>query len=172
MRKIKAFICCSLDGYIAGPNGDMSFLSQIPNTGEDHGYGEFMQTIDTVLVGRKTYDWVMTQVDTFPHASLETFVIGKGAPLEDVIRFDGNPVELAARLKEETSRKDIFCDGGSQLLNSLIDAKLVDEIIVSIVPIVLGGGTPLFTDQSKGIYFELLETTSFKSGLVQLKYSL
>lgn len=172
MRKVVAFICCSLDGYIAGENGDMSFLERIPQTSDDHGYSELLSRIDTVVVGRKTHDWVMTQVDSFPHEHTETFVVGRGEPLSYAQRFEGNPVDLVTQLKEIPGRKDIYCDGGSQLLNSLIEASLVDEIIISVAPFVLGDGTPLFTAQSKQAKFKLESVKQFESGLVQMRYSL
>lgn len=172
MRKVIGFICCSLDGYIAGENGDMSFLERIPQTSDDHGYSELLSRIDTVLVGRKTHDWVMTQVEKFPHKHIESYVVGRGAPLSYANRYDGNPVELVSRLKEIPARKDIYCDGGSQLLNSLIEANLIDEIVISIAPFVLGGGTPLFTAQSKQAKFKLESVKQFESGLVQMRYSL
>ncbi|MEI7504924.1 MAG: dihydrofolate reductase, partial [Paludibacter sp.] len=66
-RKVILYIAMSLDGYIAKPNDDLSFLSMVQQEGEDYGYTDFVNTVDTVIMGRKTYDWVMTQVPEFPH---------------------------------------------------------------------------------------------------------
>src|SRR6478735_531975 len=74
-RKVILYIASSLDGYIAKPNNDLSFLSIVEKEGEDYGYTEFVNSVDTVILGRKTYDWVMTQVSEFPHADKETYVI-------------------------------------------------------------------------------------------------
>ena len=74
-RKVILYIAASLDGYIAKSNDDLSFLNAVQREGEDYGYQEFMRSVDTVILGRKTYDWVMTQVEIFPHAELQTFVI-------------------------------------------------------------------------------------------------
>ena len=74
-RKVVLFIAASLDGFIAAPNDDLSFLSMVEKHGEDYGYASFIDTVDTVIVGRKTYDWVMKQVPVFPHQDKETYVI-------------------------------------------------------------------------------------------------
>ena len=68
-RKTIVYIAMSVDGYIAGPNDDLSFLNAVQVAGEDYGYHQFMSGVETVILGRKTYDWVMTQVDEFPHVN-------------------------------------------------------------------------------------------------------
>lgn len=74
-RKVVLYIATSVDGFIAKTNDDLSFLSLVSKEGEDYGYGEFINSVDTVILGRKTYDWVMNQVPEFPHANKTTFVI-------------------------------------------------------------------------------------------------
>jgi len=75
MRKTILYIACSLDGFIAGPNDNLDFLNAVHTEGEDYGYGEFIKTIDTVIMGRRTYDWVMDKVTEFPHADKKTYII-------------------------------------------------------------------------------------------------
>src|SRR6187455_2630394 len=82
-RKVIVFIGCSLDGYIAKPNDDLSFLSIVDKEDEDYGYTKFMVSVDTVILGRKTYDWVMKQVPEFPHADKESFIITRN-PRPDI----------------------------------------------------------------------------------------
>ena len=78
-RKVVLYIATSLDGYIAKPNDDLSFLDMVQKEGEDYGYFDFINAVDTVIVGRKTYDWVMKQVPEFPHADKNTFIITRTA---------------------------------------------------------------------------------------------
>jgi dihydrofolate reductase len=82
-RKLLIYIATSLDGYIAATGDDLSFLSVVQKEGEDYGYHDFIKTVDTVILGRRTYDWVTSQVD-FPHADKETYVITRPSGLPSV----------------------------------------------------------------------------------------
>jgi hypothetical protein len=77
--KVILYIAASLDGYIAGPGDDLSFLSMVETPGEDYGYVDFTQSVDRVIMGRKTYDWIMKQVSVFPHADMETYILTRTA---------------------------------------------------------------------------------------------
>ncbi len=170
-RKIIVYIATSVDGYIAKPNDDLSFLSIVEQQGEDYGYHDFISTVDTVLLGRKTYDWVMTQVSKFPHAGKKTFVITH-TPKPAIGKtefYTGNLKELVMRLKDEPG-KNIFCDGGAELVNSLLLDDLVDEFIISMVPILVGSGTRLFKDGRPEQILKLVSTKQFESGMVQMHY--
>ena len=100
-RKVILFIAASLDGYIAKPNDDLSFLSIVEQEGEDYGYTEFTKTVDTVILGRKTYDWVMKQVPAFPRADKETYIITRTARPDKgkIIFYKGEMKELVLKLK-------------------------------------------------------------------------
>lgn len=170
-RKVIVYIAASLDGYIAKPNDDLSFLSIVQKEGEDYGYNNFISTIDTVILGRKTYEWVMTQVPEFPHADKQSFVITR-TPRESIGSthfYNGSLNDLIAKLKAEQG-KDIFCDGGAEIVNALLKEKLVDELIVSVIPILLGKGTQLFNDERPEQLLSLISSQSFEKGLVQLHY--
>ena len=78
-RKVILYIAASLDGYIAKPNDDLSFLNRVQKEGEDYGYYAFASSVDAVIMGRRTYDWVMKQVEEFPHHDKESFIITKTA---------------------------------------------------------------------------------------------
>ncbi|HAI75683.1 MAG TPA: dihydrofolate reductase [Microscillaceae bacterium] len=173
MRKVILYIACSLDGYIAKPEDDLSFLEIVAQEGEDYGYHAFLQTVDTVLVGRKTYDWVMKHVDTFPHADRTTYVITRTQrpPQGNIIFYNGALGDLIAQLKSESQGTHIFCDGGGDLVNALLQGKYLDEIILSIIPILVGDGTKLFQNGLPEQKLQLLHTQSFPSGLVQLHYA-
>lgn len=162
----------SLDGYIAQPNDDLSFLSIVQKEGEDYGYGEFIKTVDTVILGRKTYDWVMKQVPEFPHADKETYVITRSPrkATGNTSFHSGNLKELITRLKSENG-SNIFCDGGAEIVNALLKENLIDELILSVIPILLGNGTRLFQNQYPEQLLELVSTKTFDTGLVQLHYN-
>lgn len=170
-RKLVVYIASSLDGIIAAPGDDLSFLDRVQRPGEDYGYGAFLSTIDTVIIGRKTYDWVMEHVDTFPHAHLQTFVITRSQrpAIGNVTFYNGDLAELILRLKS-VSGKNIFCDGGAQIINELLRLKAVDEIIISVVPVLLGAGTHLFGDAFPVQDLQLISFRSYPSGLVQANY--
>jgi len=170
-RKVVLYIAISLDGYIAKPNDDLSFLSIVEKAGEDYGYADFIKTIDTVILGRKTYDWVMTQVPEFPHADNETFVITRTAKasIGKTHFYTENPGELISKLKEKMGAT-IFIDGGAEVVTALLQEKLIDEIILSIIPILIGNGVRLFKDGRPEEQLELISSKSFEKGLVQLHY--
>lgn len=171
-RKLILYIAMSLDGFIAGPNDNLSFLDIVQQEGEDYGYGDFIKTIDTVILGRKTYDWVMRQVTEFPHADKETYVITRTArPDKGKTKFyTGNFKELVLNLKNRQGN-NIFCDGGAELANELLKERLIDEFYISIIPILLGDGVRLFKEGLPVQVLKLLNSKSFEKGLVQLHYS-
>ncbi len=170
-RKVKVYIAMSLDGFIAGKNGDMTFLDSVKVEGEDYGYKQFIDSVDTIIVGRKTYDWVMTQVSEFPNLDKNVFVITHfERPAEGSIQFyTSNLIELVRSLKSQKG-KNIFVDGGAQIINQLMAENLIDEFIISIVPVLLGEGTKLFASNTAILNLACIDTKFFPSGLVQQHY--
>lgn len=170
-RKLTLYIASSLDGYIAQPNDDLSFLNRVQKEGEDYGYQDFLATVDTVIIGRRTYDWVMKQVPEFPHADMKTYVITRTErPQQGNITFySGNLSELVARLKQQNG-KNIFCDGGAEIVNALLHEKCIDELIISVIPVLAGDGIRLFQDGRPEQNLELVSVQKFDTGLVQLHY--
>ncbi|MDP2188710.1 MAG: dihydrofolate reductase family protein [Sphingobacteriaceae bacterium] len=171
-RKLILYISSSLDGFIAGPNDDLSFLHPMQLEGEDYGYEAFVDTVDTVIVGRRTYDWVVNQGYDFPHTDKEGYILtSQPRPNQGSLTFyQGDLKELVQRLKSNNSQKHIFCDGGAEVVHQLLAAQLIDEIILSVVPVLLGAGTRLFKEGRPQQLLELLSSKSFESGLVQLHY--
>ncbi|PRY07390.1 dihydrofolate reductase [Pontibacter ummariensis] len=170
-RKVVVYIAMSLDGYIAGPNDDLTFLSTVEKEGEDYGYSAFYKTVDTIILGRKTYDWVMKQVPVFPHSGKESYILTSTArPAIGKTRFyTGDVKELIAKLKSQPG-KNIFIDGGAETVTALLQDKLVDEFYISIIPILLGEGIRLFKDGRPAQQLKLVETKPYDTGLVQLHY--
>lgn len=173
MRKLKLFIATSADGYIAAPGDDLSFLKLVEKEGEDYGYAQFTATIDTIILGRKTYDWVLKAIGTSHYDNGETHVYvithTERPATGKTTFYTGDLNQLVQQLKS-TSGKDIYCDGGAEVINELLRNDLIDEFIISIVPVMLGNGTKLFKDNRPVQALELVNTKTFDTGLVQLHY--
>ena len=160
----------SLDGYIAKSNDDLGFLSIVEQEGEDYGYSDFVSTVDTVIIGRKTYEWVTRQFD-FPHTDKNTYVITR-TPRPNIGKtffYTDDLTELVLTLKQQKG-KTIFCDGGAEIVNELLRSTLIDEFIISVIPVLVGSGTKLFNDGRPEQKLQLIKVTKFDAGLVQLHY--
>jgi dihydrofolate reductase len=172
-RKVILFIATSLDGYIAQPNDDLSFLKLVEKEGEDYGYADFTATIDTIILGRKTYDWVLREIGTshYDNGEKDVYVITRTErpTIGRTIFYTGSLNELVGVLKSNNG-KNIYCDGGAEIINELLRHNLVDELIISVIPVLLGSGTKLFKDGRSEQKLILLSAKSFDTGLVQLHY--
>ncbi|PSR14724.1 MAG: dihydrofolate reductase [Bacteroidetes bacterium] len=171
-RKVILYIATSLDGYIAQPNDDLAFLDIVAREGEDYGYFGFVETVDTMIMGRRTYDWVLQQVPELPHPDLQNIIITRTArPGVANTSFYAGPLpELIANLKKKPG-KHIFCNGGAEVVNELLRHQLIDELIISVVPILVGNGIKLFQDGRPVQRLHCLGAKTFASGLVQLHYT-
>lgn len=173
MRTLSLFIATSLDGYIAQPNDDLSFLKLVEKEGEDYGYAEFTANIDTIIIGRKTYDYVLREIGSshYDNGERNVYVITrtKRPSVGKTTFYTGNLTELVQQLKNEKG-KNIYCDGGAEIVNELLKNDLIDELIISIVPVLVGSGTRLFKDRRPEQQLELLNTKTFDTGLTQLHY--
>lgn len=167
MRKIKLFIASSLDGFIADKDGKVDWLF----TDSDYGYSEFYDSIDTLLIGRKTYEQALSFGD-WPYSGKKCYVFtSKNLTSDDNVIFSKDPVAVANKLIAY-SGKDIWLVGGTEIITELLNNGLVREVIISIHPVILGNGFPLFKDIFKRHNLELIESQSFKTGLVQLHYKI
>lgn len=172
-RKTILFIATSFDGYIAKSGDNLDFLQLVEMPGEDYGYSQFNKQIDTIILGKRTYDWVMEQVGEFPHQGKETYVLTRQKldPIGTVTFFSGDLAELISNLKSK-SEKHIFVDGGAQTVHRFLVSGLLDEIIVSIIPVLLGEGIRLFQDGFPEQKLKLIESKNYPSGLVQVHYQI
>jgi dihydrofolate reductase len=165
MRKVKLFIACSLDGYIAREDGSVDWLF----SDQDYGFRSFLRSIDTMLMGRKTYEKALELGDD-SHKS-KRWVVFTRKPGDDgrgLAEFVREPVPFVRELLSGEGR-DVWLVGGAQALSVLLEAGLVDELILFVHPIILGSGIPLFRkDGSRSL--ELSGTRRFGSGLVRLHY--
>ena len=173
MRKTALFIAMSLDGYIAKPNDDLGFLKLVEKEGEDYGYAAFTGTIDTVIIGRRTYDYVLKEIGPsfYDNGKRDVYVITRTQrpPVGRTIFYNGNISELIKKLRSEKG-KNIYCDGGAEVINELLRHDAVDEFIISVVPILLGSGTRLFKDGRPEQLLEFIKAKTFDTGLAQLHY--
>ncbi|HYR43212.1 MAG TPA: dihydrofolate reductase family protein, partial [Terriglobia bacterium] len=144
--KVKAsvFIGTSLDGFIARLNGDLDFLP--PGGGEPHGYDEFIATVDALVIGRKTFETVLT-FDRWPYGEKPVFVLSTRplarAPLGAVVeRMSGDPQEIVSQLDARGIRH-VYVDGGITV-QRFLQAGLIQRLIITRVPVLIGEGIPLF----------------------------
>ncbi|MFF2907570.1 dihydrofolate reductase family protein [Paenibacillus sp. NPDC057934] len=143
-RPVVLYIAASLDGYIARGDGGVDWLNDVEGEG-DNGYSDFYNTIDTVLIGKKTYDQTFELTDEFPYADKQCYVFSRSEqpPSPYVTFIHEDMAGFVHKLKEQDGGK-IWIVGGAEVLDVLMKEKLVDEFIVTITPIVLGNGIPLF----------------------------
>lgn len=170
--RCSVFIALSLDGFIARPDGGLDWLPQ-PEPGEDYGYTRFIETVDTVLMGRNTFDQVLTFPE-YPYADrnlvvLTTRPLALPAPLAGKVQcMQGEPAQILARLVEQGACH-VYVDGG-ETIRRFLRAGLIQDMILTRVPVLLGRGIPLFGDLDGEIPLEHVETVVYPHGLVQSHY--
>lgn len=169
--KVSVYIATSLDGFIARKNGDIDWLSGGEGS-EDYGYAEFMSTVDCIVMGRNTYEKVQT-FGGWPYQKKVIVLTSRDLPVpadltEKVERLHLSPAELIGELQSRDIRQ-IYLDGGVTI-QRFLQAGLVDEITITIIPILIGEGLPLFGALDKDVKIELLRSQSFNNGFVQNKY--
>lgn len=162
----------SLDGYIAKPNDDIGFLRMVEQEGQDYGYGDFIKTVDAVIVGRKTYDNILSMGVGFPYPDKDTYIITR-TPRPDAgpVKFYAGDLKSLVLKLTSGNGKNIYCDGGAEIVNELLKDNLIDEFIISVIPILLGNGIRLFKDGRPEQKLTLVSTKQYEKGLIQLHYT-
>ncbi|HSC77561.1 MAG TPA: dihydrofolate reductase family protein [Candidatus Acidoferrales bacterium] len=165
----------SLDGYIAAPDGSVDWLERATRKakGEDFGMGEFFRSIDTVLMGRKTYEIALKMgMGKGGYSGMRNYVFSRTLPPgeRDGVEFvSGDPAALMARLKQQPG-KDIWLCGGGELTREFLKAGALDEIILGIVPVLIGAGRPTFPPEFPETEVELVDVKQYKGGVMGLTY--
>jgi dihydrofolate reductase len=164
------FIGTSLDGFIARANGDLDFLP--PGGGEPHGYEEFMATVDALVIGRKTFETVLT-FDAWPYREKPVFVLStlplvEAPPQAVVERMSGAPAHIVSQLAARNIQH-IYVDGGITIQRFLA-AGLIQRLVITRVPVLIGAGIPLFGALPHDIVLRHVRTRQYASGLVQSEY--
>jgi len=171
MRKVILGLAVSLDGFIEGPNGEYDWCF----TDQDYGMSDFFKRIDSIFIGRKSYELALTMGDAampgFPRLTEYVFSNTLMEVKPGAILVNGDIEQKVKRIKSEPG-KDIWLFGGADLTASLLNLNLIDEIGMAVHPVILGGGKSLFQDISKRIELKLVDTKSYSTGLVSLTYHL
>lgn len=169
MRKVILGLGISLDGYIARKNDDVDFLF-MP---KDYSMTPFFATIDTAIMGRKTFDVAMKMGGGgFTGSSMKSYVMSRTQPPgeRDGVEFvNSSPVTLVAEIRKRPG-KNIWLMGGGELARDFLKADLVDELYIGIVPTLLGEGIPLFPSGFPQREYELVENKTYSRGMIALKY--
>lgn len=172
-RRVIVHIAASADGYIARPDGDLDWLTSRPAPEGFYGMNDFMKSIDTMLLGRKTYDVSLRLGATFDSKKGRTIVFSRDAPPADVpsgVEFVNDAIgPFTSHLREQPG-KDIWLMGGGELIASFLDEQAIDEFVISVVPVFIGDGVPLIARRHRNVPLELQSTERFDDGLVQLRY--
>ena len=173
-RKVVLYICCSLDGYLATQDDDLSWTSFIEKEGEDYGYMAFNETVDAYFVGKNTYDVVLKLTGgTFPSSEGKDAYVITRTPKEpeNGVEFYTRPVkDLVAELKAKEG-KNIYCDGGAHIVKMLLEDDLIDEFIITYIPIILGDGKRLFKGGTPSYRLELVGAKQYEdTNVLQVHY--
>jgi dihydrofolate reductase len=171
-RQVIVHIGTSADGYIARPDGDLDWLTSRPAPRGFYGMSAFMKSIDTKVLGRKTYEVSLRMGATFD-ASNPHLVFSRHPPPPDLpsgVRFVNEAIgPFVSRLREQPG-KDIWLMGGGELIASFLDAQAIDEFVISVVPVFIGEGIPLIAGRHRHVSLELRSSERFDDGVVQLHY--
>lgn len=173
VRKSVLYIAMSLDGFIADAAGGVAWLTGDGSAPDaDTGFAAFLETVDTILIGSKTYLQVVTELTPgrWEYGGRRTYVFTRRAlpPMQGVSFTDENPVPLLRRLQKEPG-KNIWICGGASIANALIEADAIDVYHVTVIPVVLGGGIPLFERRPHPVPLTLVRTETM-NGMVSLVY--
>lgn len=168
--KTSVFIAISLDGFIARAKGAIDWLSIVERPGEDYGFKAFYDSVDTLVIGRKTYDKVLG-FEAWPYGDKRCVVVTSDpskTSRQGEQFFSGELSELFEQLGAEGAQH-VYVDGGI-VIGQALKAGLVEEVTISILPLLLGEGRALAPEIGRDVPLELLEQRAFESGLVQLRY--
>lgn len=168
--RARVFVASSLDGFIAGEGDDLSWLPQPEPGGSDHGFGAFLEEVGSLLMGRRTLDVVSGFAGAWPYGE-RPVLVATHRPLASsvpTVRGVCGPIaELVAQARDAAAGLDVYLDGGD-LIRQALDAGLVDELTVTVVPTVLGRGIPLFAGVARPHRLLLARNETLSGGLVQL----
>jgi dihydrofolate reductase len=176
-RRIIVYIATSADGYIARPDGGVEWLNRRPDT-IDYGMREFYATIDTILWGRKTYDWLLSyykkrgKTEGLFDTKLANYVFSRRPPkrVPAGVTFVSEPVKAFARRLRTTAGKQIWMMGGAGLIASFLDAGEIDEFDIHVIPVLIGEGIPLVAPRHRDVPLRLRSSRKYPDGVVRLRY--
>src|SRR3989449_881112 len=171
-RKVIVHIATSADGYIARPDGDLEWLTSRPAPKGFYGMNAFMRSIDTKVLGRKTYDISLRLGAEFDPKS-RSIVFSRHAPPADApsgVEFVNEAIGPFVKRLRAQPGKDIWLMGGGDIIASFLDEHAIDEFVISVVPVFIGEGIPLIARRHRHVPLELHSIDRFENGVVQLHY--
>ena len=172
--KVSVYIATSADGFIARKNGDIDWLPPGSDGNEDYGYADFISTIDHIVMGRNSFEKVIT-FGGWPYDKKVIVLTSRDLTLPPSLADKVEPLHLSPRelIQEMDIRgaKGIYLDGGVTIQRFLREG-LVDEMTITTIPVLIGEGLPLFSATGKDIKLELINSTAFRNGFVQNKYKI
>lgn len=173
MLEVTYYVACTLDGFIADPEGGLGWLEPFEGTGEDYGYAAFCGSVDAVLLGRATFEFAAS-LSTWPYGGKPTWVFTHSSvsPLPPETQASAEPPSAIVGLLRSMGHRHAYLVGGGKLAASFRAAGLITRYIVSVVPVILGGGLPMLAPANGLDRLELVGSTAFPSGIVQLEYGL
>lgn len=179
--KFSVYIATTLDGFIARPDGSLDWLpgsgsSEVNVTDQDYGMNNFMESIDALLMGRKTYEIVKGFAGPWPYGNKKAYVLSNTMGENDiamrdkdnVILVSGEPTEITKILMDE-GIKHVYIDGG-KTIQSFLNSGLINQIILTRIPVLIGDGIPLFGPLNQDIHLKLVSSLSFDNGITQSTY--
>ena len=175
MRKVILGLAITLDGYIEGPNGEYDWCF----TDQDYGLNDFFKRIDALFIGRKSYEMAQQYAENntgelvpgMPPVTEYVFSNTLKSVKQGAVLLSGDIVTEAQKIKEQPG-KDIWLFGGASLTQSLMQAGLIDELWMSVHPLLLGSGKRLFEEQDHRTHLTMLESKTYDSGLISILYAI
>ncbi len=174
MSKTTLFIATTLDGKIARKDGSLDWLNDLSNPNQiDHGYGQFLNTIGSTIMGKNTYNEIIGFGVDWPYAGMNSYVVTTDKDFKptttETFTVSGISTDFLNELKKK-NEKDIWLIGGGQLIASFLENDLLDRMILTLIPTIIGEGIPLFPDIAKETTWNLTNMERFETGVVNLTY--
>lgn len=172
MRKLKLYVATSVDGKIAGPNEELDWLPEPDDPKQDYGYYDFYASIDTTIMGYKTYK-IGNSFGDWPYKDKTSFVFSRTADkqvVKEATLINQNPVEFVKELKQKDGG-GIWLVGGGEIVKLLHNEGLIDEYIITLIPVILGEGIELFPNIKQKLELTLTQHKVYDGGIVSLHYS-
>ena len=168
--QISIYIATSIDGYIARKDGNLDWLDRVGGFDEDYGFQKLLDSIDALIIGRKTYEIATTVPDPYPGKRVVVLSNSLHSVREGMELFRGDLTQLASQLHSD-GVKHVWIDGGVTI-SQFLDLQMVDSMTLSVIPVILGSGMPLFSAIGTELPCRLISSQSYPSGLVQLNYEI
>lgn len=162
-NKYILYIAMTLDGFIADKDDNLEWLFKVEGKG-DNGYQNFYNTIDSVVMGRRTYDWIIQNMDDYPYKDKDSYILTNREIKEDLETFN-NIIDLDNKIND----KKVWIVGGGQVISEYLNKGLVSEMRITVAPVILGEGISLFNNILKDVNLEFLDTSNYNQ-FVELHY--